>query len=86
MKPYQIGSTWVDLDQVQMIEDHTLDYPGYPSYGRFKLVGSAWQNDMDREMTRVALPQSLGTESVAREWEAFKTVWKTKDTMFGGSR
>lgn len=86
MKPYKVASTWIDLDDVQMIEEDTLDYPGYPSYGRLKLVGSAWHNEMDRDMTRVTLPLSLGADGIQREWEAFKTAWKTRDTMFGGSK
>jgi hypothetical protein len=98
VKPYKINKTWVDLDHVLSMDDEvTVDFRSY-GIGNIQCAFRSepitiWVGDTQRWMSgdgqfpRGGFVRDDKLIAEARErWEAFKTAWKTKDTMFGESK
>jgi len=96
MKPYLIGKVWVDLDHIQAVDDQLTTPRGSYAIGGY--ITLAFQGDLYwvqlgtlryvEEANRYVrdLGDGLLKSSAEFTWAAFKTAWKTKDTMFGGSK
>lgn len=101
MKPYKVGSMWVDLDHVLSVDDETLWEPwashwiggnvilafrDSPLYIFLVHVRATYNPEDGDPMTSDYTFNQDDIKEAKETWEAFKTAWKTKDTMFGGSK
>ncbi len=96
MKPYKVASTWIDLDHVLGMDDEP--YVSY-SMGPSCALGGVQMAFRDSPIYINLGPTAKwdgGNQEYVKDesllkvtqetWEAFKTAWKTRDTMFGGSK
>lgn len=101
MKPYKLASTWIDLDHVLAVQEEvdwtpwmshwingvvTLAFRDKPLFVSILKVEATYNpEDGNRMMPEYTFNQD-DIASAKAQWEAFKTAWKTKDTMFGSSK
>lgn len=102
MKPYKLGSLWIDLHHVLWAADETLPFDGWTSPYVTGALQLAFQNEpwypsigqvKSREYRRGEADQygkwtydQAEVDQLKAEWAAFLVAWKTKDTMFGSSK
>ena len=94
MKPYKIGSLWVDLDTVLAADDQVSFLPSWNSDVTANLYLAYRTEPIKVYLGRVNITRAQGQPvgdyielgEIKDEWAAFLTAWKTKDTMFGSAK
>lgn len=94
MKPYKLGSVWVDLDHVLFAADEVTFNP-YTGHGVYGFLQLAFQNEpWQPYLGQVTLGTKPGgrygdvynegeLEATKVKWAKFLAAWKTKDTSLG---
>jgi hypothetical protein len=90
MKPYKIGSKWVDLDQVLWAAEE-VSFDTHNSPYVFGCLQLAFQNEpwqpaigevyrtFNSDHSRVTGFEESGLNEIKAKWAAFLETWKNKD-------
>lgn len=97
MKPYKLGSIWIDLDHVLWAADE-VEFTPYRSQNVYGFLQLTFQNEpWHPYLGQVTLGSKPGgiygdtyneseLEVIKVKWAEFLTAWKNKDTILGGSK
>lgn len=94
MKPYKIGSLWVDLDVILAADDQVSFIPSWNPDVTANLYLNSLTEPIKVYLGSVSITCTQGQpvgdyielRKIKDEWAAFLTAWKTKDTMFGSTK
>jgi hypothetical protein len=94
MKPYKVGSLWVDLDIVLAADDQVSFLPSWNPDVTGNLYLAGLTEPIKVYLGRVSITRAHGQPvgdyielgEIKDEWAAFLTAWKERDTMFGSAK